>query len=76
MARAIVLANEARQLAGAEPLAHWHPNQLRHSMGTDVRQHFGLEAAQCILGHAKADTTQIYAERDLRLAVEVARKIG
>jgi hypothetical protein len=40
------------------------------------RRRFGLEAAQVILGHAKADTTQIYAERDAALAVEVARKIG
>ena len=29
-----------------------------------------------ISGHAKADVTQVYAERDARLAVEVARKIG
>jgi hypothetical protein len=35
-----------------------------------------LEAAQVILGHAKADVTQVYAERDSALAVEVARKIG
>jgi hypothetical protein len=35
-----------------------------------------LEAAQVTLGHAAADVTQVYAERDLTLAVEVARKIG
>jgi len=28
------------------------------------------------LGHAQADVTQVYAERDLTLAVEVMRKIG
>jgi integrase len=68
---------EAAQ-AGVEPmlLPHWHPNQLRHSKATEIRRQFGLEAAQVILGHAKADVTQVYAERDSALAVEVARKIG
>jgi len=63
---------------GIEPmlLPHWHPNQLRHSKATEVRRQFGLEAAQVSLGHAKADVTQVYAERDSALAVEVARKIG
>jgi integrase len=54
----------------------WSPNQLRHSAGTQVRREFGLEAAQVILGHAKADVTQVYAERDQALAAEVMGKIG
>jgi integrase len=53
----------------------WSPNQLRHSKGTEVRREFGLEAAQVILGHAKADVTQIYAERDSKLGAEVARRV-
>lgn len=57
-------------------VAHWHPNQLRHSFATRVRREFGLEAAQVLLGHAKADVTQVYAERDMAKAVEVARQIG
>lgn len=57
-------------------LEEWSPNQLRHAAGTQARALFGLEAAQVILGHAKADVTQIYAERDRRLAQEVARKMG
>ena len=55
---------------------HWHPYQLRHSFATRVRKEHGLEAAQVALGHAKADVTQVYAERNLDLAVEVARKVG
>lgn len=55
---------------------HWHPNQLRHSHGTRVRKEFGLEAAQVSLGHAKADVTQIYAEKNQELAAVVAAKIG
>jgi integrase len=55
---------------------HWHPNQLRHTHATRVRREFGLEAAQVVLGHARADVTQVYAERDAGLAVTVAAKIG
>jgi integrase len=54
----------------------WHPNQLRHSFATRVRREHGLEAAQVMLGHTKADVTQVYAERDLGLAVSVASEIG
>jgi integrase len=63
---------------GIEPilLPHWHANQLRHSRATEIRREYGLEAAQVSLGHAKADVTQVYAERDARLAVKVALKIG
>lgn len=54
----------------------WKPNQLRHSRATEVRQAFGLEAAQVSLGHSKADVTQVYTERDLKLAKKVARELG
>ena len=82
--RAVDLAN--RQLARqntelpkdqqVELLPRWAPNQLRHSAATEIRRQFGLEAAQVALGHSQADVTQIYAERDLTLAVEIMRKIG
>jgi integrase len=54
----------------------WHPNQLRHTHGTEVRRLYGLEAAQVALGHSQANITQVYAERDLSLAERVAREIG
>jgi integrase len=54
----------------------WHPNQIRHTVGTEVRAKYGLEAAQVLLGHSHADVTQTYAERDLAKAADVARKIG
>jgi integrase len=47
---------------------HWAPNQLRHLVGTKVRREIGLEASQVVLGHAHADVTQIYAERNAELA--------
>lgn len=54
----------------------WSPNQLRISVGTEIRKRFGLEAAQVILGHASADVTQVYAERDLSKAIEIMREVG
>ncbi len=54
----------------------WHPHQLRHSLATTIRARFGLEASQVVLGHSRADTTQIYAEKNLALAGEVMRGIG
>ncbi len=80
--RAVELVNRERKKEAAETgedvdlLERWSPNRLRHSAGTEIRKQFGLEAAQVSLGHAKADVTQVYAERDAELAEEVARKIG
>ena len=54
----------------------WTPLQLRHTAATIVRARYGLEAAQTVLGHAKADVTQIYAERDLARAHSVMAEIG
>lgn len=55
---------------------HWHPYQLRHSYATKARKQFSLEHAGAALGHTKMSATEVYAERDARLAVEVAAKIG
>lgn len=81
--RAVELANrkaaeEAARRGNDVPrlIPHWHPNQLRHSKATEVRRLFGLEAAQVTLGHAHARVTEVYAERDIKLAAEIARKIG
>ncbi len=74
--RAVDRANKDREKQGQEKLPYWSPNQLRHSAATEIRRQFGLEAAQTVLGHAKADITQVYAERDLSLAAEVMRRIG
>ena len=74
--RAITKANQARHAAGQEPLPAWSPNRLRHAAATEVRRQFGLEAAQVVLGHSRADVTQTYAERDMDLAKRVALKLG
>jgi integrase len=54
----------------------WHPNQLRHTRATEIRRHYGLEAAQVVLGHQRADVTQVYAERNLELAERIAAEAG
>ena len=64
------------QLRAWEKKHHWHPHQLRHNYATHIRRQYGLEIAQILLGHSKADVTQIYAERDTNRALEVAAKIG
>jgi integrase len=80
VAKAVRRANARRAaLAGGaefDPVRHWHPNQLRHSFATAVRQRHSLEAAQVLLGHARADVTQVYAERDHALAARVAAEVG
>jgi hypothetical protein len=54
----------------------WSPLRLRHTTATTIRQQHGLEAAQVVLGHTKADVTQIYAERDLAKARTIIAEIG
>ena len=41
-----------------------------------IRQAYGLEAAKAVLGHTDTKITEIYAERDLELAMRVMREIG
>jgi integrase len=61
---------------GKAGVPSWSPLQLRHTAGTAIRARYGLEAAQAVLGHAKADVTQVYAERDLDRARAVMSEIG
>jgi hypothetical protein len=42
----------------------------------EIRQAYGLEAPRAVLGHADTKITEIYAERDLGLAMRVMREIG
>jgi integrase len=57
-------------------IPHWHPNQLRHTAATKIRQRYGLEAARQILGHRSTATTEIYAEADLGRVVFIMAEIG
>ena len=63
----------ACERAGIE---QWSPNQLRHSAGTEIRDKYGLEYAQAVLGHTNAKTTEIYAAINFEKAAKVMREIG
>jgi integrase len=54
----------------------WNPHALRHSAATRIREDFGLEAAQAVLGHSELDTTELYAEKSKAAARDVMRQIG
>ena len=73
--RAVTYGIKKARKAGTT-IPHWFPNQLRHSKATEVRKHYGIEAAQVVLGHSRADVTQVYAERNLDLAKRVAGETG
>ena len=72
----ITKLNRRREAVGEPLIPKWCPLQLRHSRATELNEMFGIEAAAVSLGHAHADVTKVYAERNLKLAVEVARKTG
>jgi integrase len=73
---AIGKLNQKRKEENRELAPKWCPLQLRHSRATEIRKMFGIEAAQVSLGHVRADVTEVYAERNLELAIEVAKKTG
>jgi integrase len=57
-------------------IPRWVPHQLRHTAADQVRQHFGLDHTQAVLGHSTADMSEHYARVSSSKAAEVARKIG
>jgi integrase len=78
--RAVEAANkdrrQGRKKLRLRDLEPWHPNQLRHSAGTEIRKKYGVEAARTVLGHARMETTELYAEQDRQRAAEIMRQIG
>ena len=54
----------------------WKPNQLRHNQGTFIREKFGLEASQVVLGNSDPQTTLTYAEKNFELAKRIMRDVG
>jgi len=74
--RGRLTTNEFAELDKWQAEHRWNPNQLRHSAGTQIRKRYGVEGAQVALGHAQADVTQVYAERDYDLARRIMRDVG
>lgn len=54
----------------------WVPHQLRHTAAHVVREEFGLEHTQAVLGHSKANMSEHYAKAGSARAAEVALRIG
>lgn len=73
---AIDRINERRTEKGVAPMPRWTPHQLRHARATLIREKYGIEAAQMILGHSDLKTTQIYAEPSFDLARRIASSDG
>jgi integrase len=57
-------------------IPRWHPHQIRHTTGTEVRGKAGLDAAQVRLGHKSAKTAEIYAALTLKQQIEIAEMYG
>jgi integrase len=55
---------------------NWHPHQLRHNRGTEVRKAFGLEASKIVLGLKTVTMAELYSERDEGRAMEITEKMG
>ena len=61
------------------PAKRWSrgcPHQLRHNYATAVRKKRGIETAPVMLGHRAVDVTEIYAERDAEIGLQVAKAMG
>ena len=69
---------EGRDPAKAKwlPIPHWHPHQIRHTVGTILRNTVGLDHARAMLGHKTLGMTDTYTRIDQRIAIEAARKLA
>jgi len=53
------------------------PGALRHNAATRLRHEWGIEVAQCVLGHRLGSSiTEIYAEANVAKAIEAIQKVG
>jgi hypothetical protein len=41
-----------------------------------LRAAFGIERTRVSMGHARLSTSEIYADRDMSAAADVARRVG
>lgn len=57
-------------------IKRWSPHWLRHTASTRIRHEHNAEASQVILGHARLQTTELHAQKNVRLAMEIMQRIG
>ena len=70
-------AENWKKLRDWETRHRWSPNRLRHNAATSLREEFGLEIAQTVLGHQIGSRiTEIYAERNIRKAQDAIHRVG
>lgn len=74
--RAIERVNFRRSEAEQEEMKPWHPHQIRHTRGQEIRERFGIEGTQAHLGHDSMEATQVYSQRRLELAKSIAKETG
>lgn len=55
---------------------HIHPHQFRHNAGTRLREQYGLEAAQVLLGQETLSVTELYAEKNVKAAMRIVSEVG
>jgi integrase len=55
---------------------HWSPNRLRHSAATRIRKEYSIDMVRALLGHSSPAITEIYAELDLSMAIELMAEQG
>lgn len=53
----------------------WSPHQLRHARATEIAAAHGIERAAAVLGDGLT-AARVYAERNLRAAIEIAKETG
>jgi integrase len=54
----------------------WSPNQIRHAAATRLRLLRNLETSGACLGHARLETTQLYANTNESLAINAMAQFG
>jgi integrase len=74
--RATLTSAEKTELREWNRKHRWSPNQLRHLVATELRREFDLDTAKTLLGHSHVGTTEIYAEKDRRRAIEATKLVG
>jgi len=56
-------------------IPNWSPHLIRHSRATIIRSQYKIEGAQAILGNT-LKATEIYAEKSIALAIQIASETG
>ena len=70
------LAGAVRKAAAAAGLPGWHLYRVRHAFRSRAVRAVGVEATRLLMGHASAETTALYGQRDAEVAASAARRIS